>query len=355
MPRMCSLEITDCELERFNLLYGGYKRLYNDPCKAMPMVIVNVPINNIPTWYEQLRDPLAMLDTQLRHIKPHLEIGDDYVPTVRVNFGTGQVAAAFGAELIMPSDSLPAVGSPILNNIEDAYKLSRPNLQAGWYGKLKQWTQIWLENLPQGINIQHPDIQSPFNTAHLLCGNDILTDFYDNPNAVETLLDVITDYMIELVPYLKNMISSDPTWFFDWGAMWKGTARISNCSTTMISPEFYKKHIFPRDARFINSVGGGRIHYCGNAHSIIKEFFTLSSLTGLDCDCQYHDLWELAHNAPPRVTLIFQQYGSAFPFTDRLLKGDWPKKRNIIVITEAPNVEEGKKLFCALKNSIPYS
>ena len=32
------------------------------------------------------------------------------------------------------------------------------------------------------------------------------------------------------------MISDDPDWFFDWGALWKGAARISNCSMHMISP-----------------------------------------------------------------------------------------------------------------------
>ena len=123
--------------------------------------------------------------------------------------------------------------------------MQKPSLEAGWYGKLKKWTDIWLENLPEGIYIQHPDIQSPFNTAHLIRGNDILTDFFDNPDAVDALLKLVADYMIDLVPVLKAQISDDRDWFFDWGAMWKGTARLSNCTSDLIGPDFYLKYVLP--------------------------------------------------------------------------------------------------------------
>jgi uroporphyrinogen-III decarboxylase len=345
--------VADDDAERLEGLYADYKLFYTNPSDAIPKVVIDVPVD-LPNCQKQLCDPLVMLEAQLKQIQAHLEIGDDYTPMVRVNFGTGQVAAAFGTEIIMVEDSLPAADAPIIKNIDDIEKICMPAPDAGWYGKLKKWTQIWLENIPEGVHIQHPDIQSAFNTAHLMRGNDILTDFYDDPDAIERLLDKITDYMIELTPQLKAMISDDKEWFFDWSALWKGCARISNCSTTMIGPDFYERYVLPRDKRLLNSLGGGRMHYCGNSSDVIKSFLSISGLTGLDCDCQYHDLWNLAHITPPHVTLIFQQYGSVFPFTDRLLRGDWPEKRNIIIMTKAESITEGKNLFFALKNSIPY-
>lgn len=51
----------------------------------------------------------------------------------------------------------------------------------------REWTEIYLDNLPEGMLIQHPDIQSPFDTAHLVRGDDILLDFYDDPAAVARL------------------------------------------------------------------------------------------------------------------------------------------------------------------------
>ena len=68
----------------------------------------------------------------------------------------------------------------------------------GWYGKLAEWTAIWKEHLPEGVHIQHPDIQSAFNSAHLIRGNDILTDFFDHPAELDLLLDKVTDFMLAI-------------------------------------------------------------------------------------------------------------------------------------------------------------
>ena len=349
------LIINDEQKQRLALVREKYKLLYKDPENCLPMIIIDVPQQQVPTWEQQLADPLLMLKAQLDNIRPHLQIEDDSLPSVRVDFGTGQVAAAFGCPLKVPTNSLPAVSSPVLKQAQDVYNLTKPSLNAGWYVKLQQWTDIWLENLPNGVEIQHPDIQGPFNTAHLVRGNDILTDFYDTPEAVEKLLDIITDFMIDLVPHLKRKISNENDWFLDWdGALWKGAARISNCTTDLISPQIYTKYVLPHDARFFKAIGGGSIHYCGTSGDVIREFFKIPEITGLDVDAQYHDLWQLAEMAPPPLTLVCQHYGQACPYIDRLLAGDWPKKRNIIVYTEVNSVDKAKNLLFNLRKSITY-
>ena len=48
-----------------------------------------------------------------------------------------------------------------MRNARDVYSLVKPSLDAGSYKKLEQWTDIWLENLPQGeylVQIYHPDL-----------------------------------------------------------------------------------------------------------------------------------------------------------------------------------------------------
>ncbi|NMB95861.1 MAG: hypothetical protein GYA02_04505 [Clostridiaceae bacterium] len=346
------LQLSDYHLRRFEDMYTRYKKLYTDPENCEPMFIINTPIEGQRPWEERLADPMVMLKEELDAIRPHLEIEDDRVPTVRVQFGTAQVAAAFGCEMFIPPNNLPAAGSHVIKESRDVYKLEKPSLEAGWYAKLKQYTEVFLENLPEGVHIQHPDIQSPFNNAHLIRGNDILYDFYDDPDAVDVLLDKITDYMIELTFYLKNMISGDKEWFFDWGALWKGTARISNCTVHLISPEQYKKHVLPRDMRFIHAIGGGRMHYCGTYGKVIDEFFKNTEVTGLDYDEQYHDLWSLSERAPKHFTLLCST-NSKSDTIKRLLSGDWPGKRNIIVMVYASSVDEGKDLVKKLRKSVP--
>ncbi|HEX3000023.1 MAG TPA: uroporphyrinogen decarboxylase family protein [Armatimonadota bacterium] len=342
------LPISDAQRQRFAEMYRRYRRLYEDPEHCLPLFLINVPAPNLPTWDERLADPDVMLKAELDTLRPHLEIGDDRVPTVRVQFGTAQVAAAFGCRITVPPNSLPAAASHVLSSAEAVYALEKPALDAGWYGKLYEWTARWQEQLPEGIHIQHPDIQSAFNSAHLIRGNDILTDFYDAPEAVDRLLDVVTDFMIDITRHCKQMISQDTEWFFDWGALWKGAARISNCSMHMISAKFYREHILARDIRFFEAIGGGRMHYCGTSDAVIDEFFKVPAITGLDYDAQYHDLWSLCERAPKQVTLL--HWGSEKTLA-RLLHGEWPRKRNLILQVNAASVEAGKALLSRLRES----
>jgi hypothetical protein len=349
------LQIDHLERSRFDEVYARYRRLHDKPDACHPMIIVNTPVQGIPSWEDRLDDPMVMLRAELDALRPHLEIGDDRVPTVRVQFGTAQVAAAFGCSMYVPENNLPAAGSHVLTRATDVHHLDIPSLDAGWYGRLAEWTKLWRENLPAGVHIQHPDIQSAFNSAHLIRGNDILTDFYDAPEEVGVLLDKVTDFMIDITRHAKARISDDSAWFFDWGALWKGFARISNCSMQMISPELYREHVLPRDIRFFDSIGGGRMHYCGTTGAVIDDFLAMPSITGLDVDCDRHDFFALCNRAPARVVLMpTGMFGGNSQEVNRLLRGDWPMKRNIIVQVGAPSVEEGKRLLERLRASIPY-
>ncbi len=344
------LHISDKQAGHLEDVYTRYRMLYEKPDSCLPMFIIDTPVKT-PAFKEQLADPLIMLKAQLEEIKSHLETGDDRAPTVRVNFGTPQVAAAFGCEIFTPENSLPAAGSFPLKKAEDVHKLKMPSLGAGAFGKLKEWTDIWLVNLPDGVFIQHPDIQSAFNTAHLVRGNGILTDFFDDPDALCCLLDLVTDYMIKLVPHLRKQITSDPDWFFDWFSLWKGAAGIRNCSATMISPEFYKDYVLPHDIRFLKAIGGGRMHYCGTSKDVIKEFFKIPYLTGFDYDAEFHDPWFVSGLAPKNVPIFHWDINGTDKNINRLMEGDWPDKRNIIVRLHAGSIEEGRHKLKRLRES----
>lgn len=352
MTLKSDLILDDYQQRRFEEIYARYRLLHDDPAKCSPMFSISVPNGDQTTCEERLADPLLMLKSGLDGIKPHLEVEDDCVPTVRVEFGTAQVAAAFGCPIVFPENSPPAAGPHVMERAEEVYEMEKPALDAGWYGKLAEWTEIWLENLPDGVHIQHPDIQSAFNSAHLIRGNDILLDFYDDPEALGALLDLVTDFMIDITRHVRGMITDDNEWFFDWSAMWRGQARISNCSMHMISPEFYREYVLPRDVRFFDEIGGGRMHYCGTYSEVIDEFYEVPSITGLDYDGAHHDLHELCETAPPRVTLLVYAPDHSELF-QRLVSGDWPRKRNLIIHTNAPSVEAGKEVLERIRKSVP--
>lgn len=345
--------VTDADRARFEDTYARYRRMHTNPGECSPMFILQTPQRGPgwPTWAERLADPAVMLRAELDNVRGHMEIGDDAVPAVRVQFGTGQVAAAFGCDTFQPPDSPPCAASTVVREAADAFKLARPSLHAGVYGRLEEFTSFFKENLPPGVRIQHPDIQGPFNNAHLLRGTDLLTDFYDAPEAADALLDVVTDYLCELVPRLRRMIGEQDGWFLDYAALWKGAARISNCSVHMIGPALYAKHVRPRDARLFAAIGGGRIHYCGSPGDVIPELLAVPGLTGLDFHAARHDLWALSRQVPERVVLMTSMSVDS-PMLARLLSGDWPEKRNLIVAVPVATVAQGRDLLARLRESV---
>ena len=118
------LLIRDEDRRRFEELYAGYRLLHTAPRDCRPMIVVNTPVPGLPVWEERLADPVVMLQAELDGLRPHLEIGDDRVPTVRVQFGTPQVALAFGCEAFVPENNLPAARTHVLKRAEDVYDLA---------------------------------------------------------------------------------------------------------------------------------------------------------------------------------------------------------------------------------------
>lgn len=272
------------QLKRMEGLYAAYRCMFTSPGASSPMVIVQVPVRGMPGYRERFRDPLSMLAVELATLRNHLEVGDDCVPTVRVQFGTGLIASAFGCETFVPDNELPCCRQPVIRERAQIAGLSMPSKSAGLLGKLEEFTRVFREHLPECVHIQHPDIQSPFNNAYAIRGNDLFLDMLDDPASVDALLNVITDYLIVLVPHLKGMVSRDWEWFFDMGVLWKGTARISNCSTTMIDPRMYDRFVLPQDRRLFQAMRGGRVHYCGTSAPVLKSFLSIPGVSGLNSE-----------------------------------------------------------------------
>jgi hypothetical protein len=345
------LKVDETILRHLSDVRGRYKKLFESPEDCQPMIIVNIPVD-LPCWEERLSDPMVMLKSELDSLQPHFEISDDRVPTVRVQFGTAQPASAYGCDIYIPPNSLPAAANHVLPRIEDAFELEVPDINAGWYGKLHEWTDKWLDALPEGIEIQHPDIQSAFNTAHLVRGNDIFLDFYDNPEALDAFLSNVTDFMVKITHLLKSKISDDTEYFYDYGAMWKGTARISNCTMQLLPPDFYIEFVKKHDARFFDEIGGGRVHYCGNSREMARSFMELDNVCGCDFIEPYKDgPMDVCREIPADKVPWLLAGGRDSEMCQAILNGTFPEKRNIILNVDAPDVESGKALLNDLRQA----
>lgn len=340
---------------RYQRLEEKYKLLYTDPRHCEPMVMVGIPVQGCADPNEQLHDPAKMLDAYEKRISAHIELGDDTLPSIRVEFGTAQIAAAFGCEVREMPRSLPACGSHILKEAGDIWNMKLPTLKDGLVPLLDKYTEYYQEHMSPGMVIQHPDVQSSFNSAHLIRGNDILYDFYDDPGALRQLLKMVTDYMILFTEHTKSAISKDKEWFHDSGGFWKGGARISNCTLQIVSPELYEEFIMPEDIRYLKAIGGGAIHYCGSHPGVLEEMYRIPEAHMLQIDSEYHDMIEVCDKCPLEKTVMFcdwsVEHGNREWFP-KLLSGRIPEKKNIVIYAKAYSMEEGKRIYHDIKNAL---
>ncbi len=342
-------------LEHIKKTEQKYKALNNNYKSCEPLVNISISPKNLAPIDKVLDSPQKMLEWSKQIADLHLEIKDDYIPMVRVEFGTAQIAAAFGSELAYFEGSLPAAKTHPLRNIDDVYTMSMPDMNHQLGQKLIEYSKYYKANLAGLYPFQHPDVQSTFNSAHLIRGNDILYDFYDNSKEVRTLLAKVTDYMIYWIEQSKPYITDIEGMFYDSGGLWKGGARISNCSLQMISPALYDEFIIKEDKRFLKAMGGGRIHYCGEHKQILKSLFTINEMYSLEIDSQYHDICEVCEQAPENVTVMFCDWSvgnTNQKWLDKLLSGEIPKKRNILIQGKADSLYDAQKLYDKLKTAL---
>ncbi|MFH0964411.1 MAG: uroporphyrinogen decarboxylase family protein [Planctomycetota bacterium] len=323
-----------------------YRLARRDPSRCIPLMQIE-PDGKRASNREQYDDAAAMLEPVVEIFRRHLEtVDDDFLPYVRVEFGTVQVASAFGVPVRVLEETPPAAGAPVLATAGAVRELAVPSPEdAGIFPRVWEFRDYLERNRPSWLAVQHPDIQSPFNTAHLIRGDGIFTDFYDSPDDARELLRKVTDFMILLARKMASRLRETPGWFVDWGGLWEGAFRICNCSMQMISPEFYRSFVLPEDRRFFEAVGGGRLHYCGRSAAVLREFFAIPGLSCIDFDSRYCDPWRAAREAPENMPLwIWVDLDSKDPIDKevmrRLLSEERIPKRNMVYRIKGADLAE---------------
>jgi len=332
-----------------------YKSLYLKPLSCEPLVQVYFPVPHTYTIAEALDDPVKMFTNQMETMKARLEVGDDFLPALRADFGTAQIAAMYGCPIKIYENSEPCCKEHILESLDDIEGLKKPDMNTGFMPKVIEFQKYFLENMPEGMVVQHPDVQGPFNSAHLIRGNDIIYDFYDYPDAVKLLLNNVADFMVDWINYTKNDISNDNEWFYDRGGLWRGGARLCNCTLQIVSPSIYREYIMESDDRFLGAVGRGRVHYCGSYREIIDDLFNLKNMTNLEVDCQHHDVIETCNKAPQDVSIMFCDWSLGDKngeWYNKIMRGEIPEKKNIVFQAKADNIEEAKRIYYNVKNQL---
>lgn len=339
-----------------------HEKLWDNPVSAERLVTFGFSVDPAKKFnlIDAMNDPAVALDYSLAKLKPALEADDDTIPMIRVQFGTVLVASAYGAQINIRENNLPAVKNHPIASLEDFEKVKSPDPQkGGWFPKAYEFIEYFKQNMPAGIKLSQLDMQGPWNTAQLLAGENIFYNVYDNPDLICAMLDSITDFMIEAIPAMKKTIGEPWECFYLQGSKIPGASRLVNCSTDMISADTYAKYVFPRDFRFMEAMGGGMIHICGNNPHCIEHFNKIDKLNGLEIAFNYLDVFKVADMLREDIVLICTgpvEFPLLTPLgkatLEKFYKGYFPDKRNILFHFDDPvDIDKCRKLYDSVHSS----
>ncbi|OQA42088.1 MAG: Uroporphyrinogen decarboxylase (URO-D) [Chloroflexi bacterium ADurb.Bin325] len=185
------------------------------------------------------------------------------------------IPALLGAEIQFEPDAAPQP-LPCRLSVEQLERLEVPD-----------WRHLWpMDELIRGWDAQEAEwgylvgdlnTDGLLNAAYHFYGHDLFADFYDAPERVQRVLDVIAELIVEVASYVRERTGSpsisvnrmvervDPRIFLH-----------ANCSVQMISVRSYRAMQLPVERRMADRLRPFGVHHCGaNLHQIAPAYAEL--------------------------------------------------------------------------------
>lgn len=244
-------------------------------------------------YRQAFENPAAMLQNMLlNRVVPGVLLRDDSPLAIRADHGTIQIASLLGGHWQMHEDSYPWIEP---NPSEDfltrlVADSTPPDFTRGVLNKSLRTMEFYREKLAQfppcaeAIQVSLPDLQGPLDIAEQLWGSEIMVGLYESPELFDQLLARLVAVMPLVIEKYRPLSKDhlDPAANTQHGYNIPGRLLIRNDSAIMLSPGMYAERVRPHDARLLDALGGGAIHFCGNGRHLIEPMLRIPALRGLD-------------------------------------------------------------------------
>ncbi len=273
---------------------------------------VAAPLSAYP-YHEAFQDPTRMLVNEL--VGPYAAVGpspsivnsvrirDDYPLQIRAFYGVGLMASLFGAQSEVVEDQFPWVRPIGLEGVKAALAHGVPELSSELFRRVLDTMTYYKEMLApypkcrQALRITQPDLQGPFDIAAQLWSGSIFTAFYDCPELLRELLDLIAETYVRacrrLAAESTDVIPADSArdyrpadsmrdYRYLHFTIVKGRCLLKDDSSTMLSAQLYSEFIRPVNEKVARAMGSVGIHWCGNGDQWRDQVVSTPNLVSLD-------------------------------------------------------------------------
>ena len=228
-----------------------------------------------PFTYREIHyDPEKMLYNGLLDALCAQTGGRECVPSLRANMGCGIVPALFGLVQELFDDKMPWLRTHLPP--EQIREMTREDLSITpeFQTAMRHMEYIADALKGSGVGVYPVDIQGAFDTAHLVMGDEIFYQMFDDPDLVHHLLDLSCSAIeIAYTECLKRIPDAQSTvCHYNYLAMPRsfGGLKLSEDTPTILSPSAIDEFVRPYMHRALKAADGGYIHYCGRNDALFQ-------------------------------------------------------------------------------------
>jgi uroporphyrinogen-III decarboxylase len=227
-------------------------------------------IQNDVTMRRVLHERFGALGLGEANPKPRPIIGSQHVA------GGFVIPALLGAKIRFEANAAPQP-EPMHLTIEQIEKLEKPDWQ-NLYPMKQLIAQMDELEKEFGYVIGDLNTDGVLNAAYHFYGADLFADFYDAPERVRRLLDLIGELIVDVATYVQRRTHSYSIAVNRMVAHLQPTPFLhANCSVQMISPKSYRAMQLPVEQKMAARAQPFGIHHCGsNLHLIAREYAKLA-------------------------------------------------------------------------------
>lgn len=199
----------------------------------------------------------------------------DSVPSIRANLGTGIMMACFGLEQDSFPDKMPWLREHLTK--EQAAKLTPDDIKPrGSFARGMEMMRFFKEIMGDSMPCYVMDTQGPFDLAHLMLGDELFLQLYDDPPFVHHVMNLCLELGIKAHRWMKEVIGEPEDKLHHCNSLYSDSFGIRICedTTVLLSPEQIEEFAMSYSRRLAREFGGAWVHYCG-----YNEYLTDSILS----------------------------------------------------------------------------
>lgn len=324
---------------------------------VLPLSILIRPDDSFkPFLYsEAFEDPEKMLFNELlwsfASVYNSVRLKDYHPLHIRSNLGVGIIPSLFGAKCRIVNENMPWVEN--FDKDEDISRIIEtgvPDINTGLGAKVIQHYKYFHDRLKEypkcyeGIHISQPDLQGPFDIAHLLIGAKIFYMLYDAPDVIHRLLEIITKtymkFRKKIEPLLTDQAGENNVYVH--GAIYGGKVVIKDDTATInLSEDMYEEFSMSYNRQILMEFNGGCIHHCGQGRTWHHKSMKCKWLKGINFgNPESHDIQNEYENwSRERVPIIWWGYNQNKDFLKRVY--DLNIRTGISLAVSVGSIEEG--------------